>query len=202
MTKHSIKPFSQDFTDWINSKQPKTLESLINVFNEKSFAILFFLLLALPALPIPTGGLTHITEIIAMFVALQLIIGRKTIWLPKSWKKRDISSIVKGKAASKLISFIQWFEKYSRQRLGWILNNPLSLSLLGIVVLTYTVAAFSAPPFSVLDTLPALGVVIISLGLILEDFIVTLVGIIAGAVGIGLVLAAGAALYSGFTHYF
>ena len=202
MTKHSIKPFSQDLTDWINGKQPKTLESLINVFNEKSFAILLFLLLALPALPIPTGGLTHITEIIAMFVALQLIIGRKTIWLPKSWKKRDISSIVKGKAASKLISFIQWFEKYSRQRLGWILNNALSLSLLGIVVLTYTVAAFSAPPFSGLDTLPALGVVIISLGLILEDFIVTLVGIIAGAVGIGLVLAAGAALYSGFTHYF
>ena len=202
MTKHSIKPFSQDLTDWINSKQPKTLESLINVFNEKSFAILLFLLLALPALPIPTGGLTHITEIIAMFVAIQLIIGRKTIWLPKSWKKRDINSIVKGKAANKLISFIQWFEKYSRQRLGWILNNPLSLSLLGIVVLTYTVAAFSAPPFSGLDTLPALGVVIISLGLILEDFIVTLVGIIAGAVGIGLVLAAGAALYSGFTHYF
>lgn len=202
MSKHQTKPFSQDLQDWIKGGQKKTLESLLKIFEEKSFAILFFLLLALPALPIPTGGLTHLTEVIAMLVCLQLIIGRKEVWLPKGWKKRDVSSIVEGKAAGKLVSFIKWFEKFSRQRLGWILNQQITLSFLGIIILCFTLAAFSAPPFSGLDTLPALGVVIISLGLILEDFLVALFGIIVGAIGVSLIIAAGTAIYSGFTHFF
>lgn len=202
MSQHTVEPFSQQLKKWTKSSQKKTLETLLKVFKEKSFAIIFFLMLALAALPLPTGGLTHLTELVAMLVCLQLIVGRKSVWLPKSWKKRDISSIVQGKAAAKLVAFIAWFEKYSRQRLGWLLNKQITLSLLGIFILTYTVAAFSAPPFSGLDTLPAMGVVIISLGIILEDFFVSLLGIVVGAVGVGLILAAGAAIYSGFTHFF
>jgi hypothetical protein len=43
----------------------RTLGGLIEVFQEKSFAILFVLLLGLPALPLPTGGATHVFEIMA-----------------------------------------------------------------------------------------------------------------------------------------
>ena len=46
---------------------------------------MFVLLLAVPALPLPTGGATHVFEVIAMLVALQLIVGRRQIWLPARW---------------------------------------------------------------------------------------------------------------------
>ena len=44
----------------------KTLGSLIDLFEERSFAVLFLFLLAPSALPLPTGGLTQVLEAIAM----------------------------------------------------------------------------------------------------------------------------------------
>ena len=50
--------------------------------------MLFVLLLALrPALP--TGGVTHVFELIAMLLALQLIVGRRHVWLPERWRQRE-----------------------------------------------------------------------------------------------------------------
>jgi hypothetical protein len=71
---------------------------------------------------------------------------------------------------------------------------------LGLVVAILTAAAFVAPPFSGLDTLPAIGVVIVSLGIILEDAVIIVPGIIIGALGIGVEIAAGAGLYNGLKH--
>ncbi len=47
---------SEQLERWLNSDGEKTLGSLIGLFQEKSFAILFVLLLGVPALPLPTGG--------------------------------------------------------------------------------------------------------------------------------------------------
>ncbi len=113
-----------------------------------------------------------------------------------------MSKFIKGKGAARLLNVIRWFEKLSRRRLAGLLVFPPVLSLIGLIILIFTVAAFFAPPFSGLDTLPALGVVIISLALVLEDALIVLVGIIIGSVGIGLEIAAGTALYSGILHIF
>ena len=59
--------------------------------------------------------------------------------------------------------------------------NGSSSSAIGLVVLLFTLGSFVAPPFSGLDTLPALGVVVIALSLILEDVVITIVGMVIGA---------------------
>ncbi|MGZ8563705.1 MAG: exopolysaccharide biosynthesis protein, partial [Candidatus Limnocylindria bacterium] len=61
---------------WLREEPPRTLGELIDRFGEKSFALVFILLMAVPALPLPTGGVTHVFEAVAMLVALQLIAGR------------------------------------------------------------------------------------------------------------------------------
>lgn len=195
-------PFSQELEQWLKGSQRKTLGHLFEVFGEKSFAIAFLLLLCVSALPLPTGGLTNIFELIAALICLQLIAGRSTIWLPRKWQKINIGRLLKGKATQKLISVIKWFEKYSRRRGSGILEVNAVRSLIGLVILIFIAGSFVAPPFSGLDTLPALGVVIISLSLILEDVIMLISGIIVGCIGIALTLAAGTAIYSGFTNLF
>ena len=60
-----------------------------------------------------------------------------------------------------------------------------------------SIAAFLAPPFSGLDTLPALGVVFLSLGVLLEDAAVVLLGLVAGMAGIALEIVLGAAALHG-----
>ena len=53
--------------------------------------------------------------------------------------------------------------------------------------------AFFAPPFTGLDTLPALGVVLLSLGVLLEDFAVVIAGVAVGVAGIALEILLGKA---------
>src|ERR1700745_2124935 len=74
---------SDQIERWLAGEGDKTLGGLIDVFEEKSFALIFILLLGVPALALPTGGATHVFEIIAMLAALQLVAGRAKIWAPR-----------------------------------------------------------------------------------------------------------------------
>src|SRR5204862_6366973 len=77
------REFSDDLDEWLHGDSPKTLGDLGDAFNAKSFAVTILMLMFVPALPLPTGGITHVFEVITVFVALQMVIGRRTIWLPK-----------------------------------------------------------------------------------------------------------------------
>ena len=58
-------------------------------------------------------------------------------------------------------------------------------------------AAFLAPPFSGLDTLPALGVVLVALGVLLEDALIACAGVILAVVGVALEVVLGAVAVHG-----
>ena len=186
-----VEKFSERLKKWLKSENKKTLSSLDDTFEEKSFAVAFLLLMALAALPIPTGGITHVLELINMLVAFELIIGRHTLWLPKRWKKMRIGKVMEAKALPKFIGFISWLERFSRPRFGSLFKNAYFPRLLGIVVLIFTISAFIGPPFSGLDTLPAMGVVLISLSVLLEDVVIFGLGLIAGGIGITLQISLG-----------
>ena len=67
--------------------------------------------------------------------------------------------------------------------------------MFGLLAAGGSIAAFVAPPFTGLDTLPALAVVLASLGVLLEDFLLAAVGLVVGAAGVALeVIVGGAAL--------
>ncbi|MGZ4221980.1 MAG: exopolysaccharide biosynthesis protein [Solirubrobacteraceae bacterium] len=188
---------SEALQGWLEGESDKTLGSLIEVFGEKSFAILFVLLLGVPALPLPTGGATHVFEIIAALLALQLIVGRDQIWLPKKWCKLELAGPRQQKFIAGLMKLIRRLERLSRPRLRFLFNNRLSNSVFGVLVIGGTAGAFFAPPFTGLDTLPALGVVLLSLGFLLEDVIVVAVGLVVGVGGVLLEIIVGSAVVHG-----
>jgi hypothetical protein len=138
------------------------LGGLIGLFEEKSFAILFVLLLGVPALPLPTGGVTHVFEIIAILVALQLIVGRDQIWLPQRWCKLELAGEKQQRFIETLMRMIRRLERFSRPHLRFLFDHRLSNIVFGLLVIGGSVGAFLAPPFTGLDTLPALGVVLLS----------------------------------------
>lgn len=183
--------FSQQLHEWLISNKPKTIQGLIDHFAEKSFAVLFLILLAIPALPLPTGGVTHIFEIIAMLLALELTAGMSKVWLPKRWRRLKLPAKMQSSTLPFLVKALQKTERYSQVRLRSLLKKSITARIIGLLVLTFSLFAFVAPPFSGLDTLPALGVVFISLAIILDDFILLLLGLVIGLVGIGLVIGTG-----------
>lgn len=194
--------FSVQLERWLKDKSPKTIEGLLNAFGEKSFAIVIMVLMFLPALPIPTGGITHIFELVVMLLAIEMIAGRRTLWLPKRILQKPLGSVLTGKAVPVMIKQVKWFERFSRPRFGNVINNRLTYVFVGVMFFVLALAAALAPPFSGLDTLPALAAVMISLALILDDAAILIVGMVLSIVGIVLVFLTANATLSLFQNIF
>jgi hypothetical protein len=194
---------SDQISGWLSADGEKTLGGLIDVFQEKSFALIFILLLGVPALPLPTGGATHLFEIIAMLVALQLVAGRDRIWLPARWRKLELGTgggrtrFIRG-----LMKAIRWIERFSRPRGRFLFDHRASNAAFGLLVIAGSLAAFLAPPFTGLDTLPALGVVLLSLGILLEDLAVVVLALGVGSAGVLLEIVLGRAAVRGVGSLF
>jgi hypothetical protein len=196
----AITRLSDEIEAWLKGPGHKRLGDLVEVFGKRSFAIAFVLLLALPALPLPTGGVTHVFEVIAVLLALQLMVGRDEIWLPRRLCERELGG--DAKFLNGLIRVIRRVERFSRPRLTFLFGHRLSNLVFGLVVTAGSIAAFVAPPFTGLDTLPALGVVLISLGVLLEDFYVVIAGLLVLAVGVLLEIVLGSAAVKGIGSLF
>jgi hypothetical protein len=182
---------------WLSGDGDTTLGGLIDLFGEKSFTFLFVLLLGVPALPLPTGGATHVFEVIAVLLALQLIAGRQEIWLPQRWQAIELAGDRRQKFLAGLMRAIRRLERFSRPRLRFLFHHRLSNIVFGLLVIGGTVGAFLAPPFTGLDTLPALAVVLLSLGVLLEDILFVVVAVAVGAAGVALEIALGSAAING-----
>jgi hypothetical protein len=190
------------FQRWLSGDSDKTLGSLIDLVEEKSFAILFVLLLGVPALPLPTGGATHVFEVIAMLLALELIAGRDKIWLPERWCRLQLAGDKQQRFITGLMKLIRRLERLSRPRLRFLFDHRLSNIVFGLLVIALSAGAFLAPPFTGLDTLPALGGVVISLGVLLEDVLFVLAGGLIAGGGIVLEIVLGKAAYDAASGIF
>lgn len=188
---------SDELERWLGGEHKKTLGGLINLFEEKSFALLFVLLLGVPALPLPTGGATHVFEVIAVLLALELIAGRDEIWLPRRWRELELAGAKQQRFIAGLMKTIRWLERFSRPRLRFLFNHRLSNIVFALLVIGGSLSAFLAPPFTGLDTLPSLGVVLLSLGMLLEDFLLVLVALLIGVAGVTLEVVLGSAAIHG-----
>ena len=197
-----VQSVSRELECWLESDGEKTLGNLVELFEEKSFAILFVVLLGVPALPLPTGGATHVFEIIAVLLALQLIAGREHIWLPERWRRLELAGPRQRRFIAGLMKFIRFLERFSRPRLTFLFDHRLSNIVFGLLVIAGCAGAFLAPPFTGLDTLPALGVVLLSLGVLLEDFLLVVVGVVVGVGGVFLEIVLGKAAVKGIGSLF
>lgn len=190
---------SDQLERWLAGDGKKTLGGLIHAFGDKSFAILLVVLLGIPALPIPTGGATHVFEIVAVVITVQLIAGRHEVWLPQRWSRLELAGARQQRFITGLIRLIRWLEYRSRPRLRFLFHRRFTDIVFGTLALAGTVAAFLAPPFSGLDTLPALGVVLLSLSVLLEDILITVAGLVLATLGILLEIVLGEAVINGIS---
>jgi hypothetical protein len=147
-----------------------------------------------PALPLPTGGITHVFEAITVLLGAEMVFGSRTIWLPARWRDRELGETTTKKAIPFMVRRIRWFERFSRRRGARLFQQRWFLRVLGLIVIALAAAAAIAPPFSGLDTVPALGAVVVALAIVLEDVLILGIGVMIGAGGIALIVTLGALL--------
>jgi len=192
------EPFSDQLEAWLTSDDPKSVGHLGVVFGEKSFAVTILFLMVFPALPLPTGGVTHVFEVITVLLGVEMVIGMRTIWLPARFRDRGLGAATTEKVLPFMMKRVRWLERFSKPRAARLFSQRWFVRILGVVFIGFALGAGLAPPFSGLDTLPAMGAVLVALSMIVGDVLALIVGAVIGAVigvaGIALSITVGAVL--------
>jgi len=128
---------------------------------------------------VPFGNV--LTGIPVILFAVQLMLGVERTILPGFIARRNISTEFLRSATPRVAGLLAWFERLLKPRLP-IMTSLQAERAIGILCMGLSIVSTLPIPFG--HQLPALGIMLIGLGLIERDGLAMLAGSILGAVGI------------------
>lgn len=162
-----------------------SLGDLITALGERSFVPLM-ILFALPNVFFFVPGSSVITGLPLIFIAFQLVLGRPAVWLPKFLNERSIAHVAFTQVVNQAVPWIEWVERMARPRY-WPFSRVLAERIVGLTSLVMAIFMFLPIPFA--NTLPAVSVITLALGLGEHDGLWLAGGVVAGLVSIAIVVA-------------
>lgn len=168
------------------------LDWILAQLNERAFG-LFLLVLALPCCIPFLYGIPQIVALPLMLISVQMLMGRRTPWLPARLAARTVSRDSLQTLSDRAGPWLRRIEALSRPRLSALSRPPLDrLVGLGLVVFSASILV----PLPGTNSVPAVAIVLVSMGLLQRDGIVILAGLLLGLAWIATLVLAGATLVS------
>lgn len=147
------------------------------------------ILLAIPAfIPILPPGTSGVLGALMSVVALQMLFGLKQPWFPKRWRARVLSPKVVRAIQTRGVALLRKIERVSHPRGRRFTRNGVILRMSALVVIALALVLSSPMPF--MNTLPALGVLLIGVGLANHDIYFLSAGWLIG-LGVALIVVLG-----------
>jgi hypothetical protein len=144
-----------------------TLREFLHLLGDRSFGLVI-LMFSLPnSLPIPgIPGFSTVTGLPITLIALQMVLGRQTVWLPEKMANISFSKTLLGKMLSKALPSLIKLEKILKPRVLAV-TSPLGERVIGafFVVLSLIIAL----PIPGGNFLPGVAMSLIGLGLLERD---------------------------------
>jgi hypothetical protein len=153
-----------------------SLFEIINKLEDAGFAFLMIMFCA-PML-IPTPGMPGISQSFGAVLAIlswQIIVGRKTVWMPEFLGKKQLSKKTLDFVIDKIMPYIIKIERILKPRITWLAGDSGRV-LFGIIGLICVIPIVLPFPFS--NTLPAFAICFMALGLLERDGLFAIFGII------------------------
>ncbi len=155
-----------------------TLGEVFRRIGDRGFGLLLVVLALPSALPLPAAGYSTPFGILIAILALQMLAGRTTPWLPERAARMKLS----GKFIDVMLGFFSKFfskvEFLIRPRLSWV-DSQAGRAFLGVLVLI--MACLMILPIPLSNTFPAFVIFLTGIGLTEED---GLFSIFAGLLGV------------------
>jgi hypothetical protein len=154
-------------------------------------------LIAIFALPnilpstVPFGNVA--TGIPPLIFAVQLMLGFDRLILPRFVAKPTVGTQSLKAIVPKVAAVLSWFERLLTPRLSWV-TGPRGERIFGLVCVLLAIVSTLPIPFG--HNLPALGLMLIGLGLIERDGLAILIGAAIGILGAVLLIL----VLSGLAH--
>lgn len=167
-----------------------TVGEVLEAMGERAFGFPL-LVLALPCAPPFLYGVPQVVAVPILLLTLQMLAGRRAPWMPetlfgKPVRSRRLSAAILEKTARFARRWFGWLEAASKPRLSF-LTRPFLRPLYGLVLTIF--AASILIPLPGTNTVPGIAVALTAIGLMERDGLVTVGGLIAGALWIGGLIA-------------
>jgi hypothetical protein len=157
---------------------------MVAILRDRAFALLV-VLLALPnCLPMPPP-IPLVCGFLLAFVALQIVLGRSTPWLPRVLLRRSVPRAEIERAVNRAVPVLRRLERYSRPRMS-VFESGLAFRVMGVLLLLLSIGiVFALPPL--VGQIPlGVAVCLVGLGLVERDGLVVLGGVAVGSIGLTL----------------
>jgi hypothetical protein len=153
-----------------------TLQDIISKIGDRAFGILI-LLFCIPnfvPIPIPTG-LSTITGIPIVLIALHMVVGRSQLWVPDFIGRKSINGKKLSMVFDASVPYLQKIEKFLHPRFDFLHCRKMQ-HVLGMAILT--MAIVMSLPIPWMNMLPASAMALIAIGIIERDGAFTLIGFV------------------------
>lgn len=165
-----------------------SINDLTIALHERGIAMMLLIFAAPMALPVPVPpGINIMLATPLLLLTGQQAMGIHKIWLPQKIKQK---SFVRTKLEKMIDGVVPWMKKLEvliKPRLGWITQNAPSrfFGALGfIMALTVCI------PLPLTNTVPSLGIALMSAGFIMRDGLAVLIGATIGTAWVLMLTAA------------
>jgi len=151
---------------WAEDSRGPSIGEITKTVGEKGFGLILMVLSLPSALPVPAPGYSTPFGIVIALIALQMILGREVLWLPKRFEtvriKPSLARTMLGAAAK----FLKKIERFIRPRQRWIRSRS---GQAGLAIVIFIMACLMMLPIPLTNTFPAMVIFLIGVGLSEED---------------------------------
>lgn len=160
-----------------NSRERISVGDLLAALGDRAIGALMFFFAAPNILPVPPGVSTLLGAPL-LFLSAQLMLGMRP-WLPGVITRRSISRDDLATLVRRIVPWLAKAEKLLRPRATVLVRPPVEYAV-GLVCLV--LAAILMLPIPLGNTLPALAISLLALGVLERDGVWIAIGLVASAV--------------------
>jgi hypothetical protein len=181
-----------------------SLQEVLKLLGGRAFG-LAILIFSLPnSLPIPSPpGFSSVTGIPIIIFGVQMMLGRKSLWMPSRIRRYHFSRAKLTMFLGKALPYIRKVERLLHPRISFMHTRP-GEAIAGLAVIL--LATMLALPIPFGNFLPGLSISLIAFGMLERDGALTLVGVIGGITSIicifGLYGALAKGAFDAITNFF
>jgi hypothetical protein len=188
-----------ELLDYCKTKQQVSIADIMSLLHQYSFS-LCLIIFALPCV-LPLPAVSFFGGIPLMLFAIQMIMGYDAAWIPLKISKKTILSSHIEKVITKSVPYLTKAESFFKFSIA-IKNIDFAEKLVGVFALIF--AIYITLPVIFGNSLPSFGIILMALGLLKRDYLLIIIGVISGAIGIVLasaVIFGGLSLIDKLYHY-
>lgn len=170
--------FSQDIKSLLQrlSEQPLTLGDILTETSERGFSLVIALLVLPFLFPMPPG-LTSPLGGACLILSLQMVLGRRSPWLPKKIANYQFPSSFAQVILQNLRRVTKIIEKIARPRLEKVANHPLIWRFNGLCISWLAILLISPVPLT--NPIPTVGILLLAIATIEADGLLMCISYIA-----------------------